>query len=143
MRLPVIKCHGSGNDFPLIDARTLRFDDQVWSVAAVALADRAGQVGGDGLLLMTASDADHAFGMRMFNCDGSESEQCLNGLRCVGRWGLEALGLDEARVRLKQSSATVARAPELALSMERGRSIGQELAQSIAPGRDRDRGMSR
>ncbi|BCA64360.1 conjugal transfer protein TrbA (plasmid) [Sphingomonas sp. HMP9] len=35
------------------------------------------------------------------------------------------------------------RAPELALSMERGRSIGQELAQSIQPSRDRDRGMSR
>jgi len=35
------------------------------------------------------------------------------------------------------------RAPELALSMERGRSIGQELAQLIASGRDRDRGMSR
>lgn len=36
-----------------------------------------------------------------------------------------------------------ARAPELALSMERGRSIGQELAQSVASDRDRDRGMSR
>ena len=36
-----------------------------------------------------------------------------------------------------------ARAPELALSMERGRSIGQELAQSVAIGRDRERGMSR
>ena len=35
------------------------------------------------------------------------------------------------------------RAPELALSMERSRSIGQELAQSISIGRDRDRGMSR
>ena len=35
------------------------------------------------------------------------------------------------------------RAPELALSMERGRSIGQELAQSIQPSRDRDHGMSR
>jgi Ti-type conjugative transfer relaxase TraA len=36
-----------------------------------------------------------------------------------------------------------ARAPELALSMERDRSIGQELAQSVSIGRDRDRGMSR
>ena len=36
-----------------------------------------------------------------------------------------------------------ARAPELALSIERGRSIGQELAQSVSIGRDRDRGMSR
>ncbi len=35
------------------------------------------------------------------------------------------------------------RAPELALSMEPGRSIGQELAQSIQPSRDRDYGMSR
>ncbi|MFS0738959.1 Ti-type conjugative transfer relaxase TraA [Sphingomonas sp. 1P06PA] len=36
-----------------------------------------------------------------------------------------------------------ARAPELALSMERGRSIGQELAQSVTIARDRDYGMSR
>ena len=35
------------------------------------------------------------------------------------------------------------RAPELAPGMERGRSIGQELAQSVSIGRDRDRGMSR
>jgi len=35
------------------------------------------------------------------------------------------------------------RAPELALSMEQSRSIGQELAQSVSIGRDRDRGMSR
>ncbi|MDQ2765196.1 MAG: Ti-type conjugative transfer relaxase TraA, partial [Pseudomonadota bacterium] len=35
------------------------------------------------------------------------------------------------------------RAPDLALSMERGRSIGQELAQSVSIARDRDRGMSR
>ena len=39
-------------------------------------------------------------------------------------------------------SALRARAPELELKMERGRSIGQELAQSIGGGRDRDRGMS-
>ena len=36
-----------------------------------------------------------------------------------------------------------ARAPELALSMERSRLIAQELAQSVSIGRDRDRGMSR
>ena len=50
----------------------------------------------------------------MFNSDGSESEQCLNGLRCIARAGFERLGLAEARVRLKQSSATVARADPLA-----------------------------
>lgn len=35
------------------------------------------------------------------------------------------------------------RAPELGLSMERGRSIGQELPQSVTISRDRDRGRSR
>lgn len=40
-------------------------------------------------------------------------------------------------------SALQRRAPELALSMKQGRSIGQELAQSVSIGRDRDRGMSR
>jgi diaminopimelate epimerase len=114
MQISFLKCHGSGNDFPLIDARSLDLDDASWARIAVALADRAGPVGGDGLLLLTSGDGDHAFGMRMFNADGSEAETCLNGLRCVARAGFEALGLDEAVVRLKTSTATAARDPELA-----------------------------
>ena len=81
---------------------------------ARALADRRGPVGGDGLLLLTAGDADHAFGMRMFNPDGSEAETCLNGLRCVARLGFERLGLDRATVRLKTSSALVVQDEPLA-----------------------------
>jgi diaminopimelate epimerase len=114
MQLAFIKCHGSGNDFPLIDARALELSDSDWAGVAQALADRAGSVGGDGLLLLTAGDDAHEFGMRMFNSDGSEAETCLNGLRCVARLGFELLGLDAARVRLKTSSAEVAREAELA-----------------------------
>jgi diaminopimelate epimerase len=108
MRLAFTKCHGSGNDFPLIDARAIALDDANWAQVARALADRDGPVGGDGLLLLVAGDNEHAFGMRMFNADGSEAETCLNGLRCVARAGFEALGIDGARVRLKTSSAEVA-----------------------------------
>lgn len=114
MQLAFVKCHGSGNDFPLVDARTLSLPDSAWSGVARALADRSGPVGGDGLLLLTAGDGDHAFGMRMFNSDGSEAETCLNGLRCVARLGFELLGCEVARVRLKTSSAEVARAAPLA-----------------------------
>ncbi|MDH4746607.1 diaminopimelate epimerase [Sphingomonas sp. CBMAI 2297] len=115
MRFAFLKCHGSGNDFPLIDARAIDLTDADWAGVARALADRAGPVGGDGLLLLTAGDdAGHDFGMRMFNSDGSEAETCLNGLRCVARLGFELLGLDTARVRLKTSSAEVARAEPLA-----------------------------
>lgn len=114
MRFDITKCHGSGNDFPLIDARALSLDDAAWAAVARALADRAGPVGGDGLLLLTAGDDDHAFGMRMFNSDGSESETCLNGLRCTARSGFAALGVESARVRLKTSGAFVVRDPDLA-----------------------------
>lgn len=114
MQLAFIKCHGSGNDFPLIDARALSLSDGEWAGVARALADREGPVGGDGLLLLTAGDDAHQFGMRMFNSDGSEAETCLNGLRCVARLGFEVLGLDKARVRLKTSSADVARVEEVA-----------------------------
>jgi len=114
MRFDFIKCHGSGNDFPLIDARAIEIDDAAWAGVARALADRAGPVGGDGLLLLTRGDEAHAFGMRMFNSDGSEAETCLNGLRCVARAGFEALGVDRATVRLKTSSAEVARDADLA-----------------------------
>lgn len=114
MRLAFVKCHGSGNDFPLIDARTLDLGDADWAGIARALADRDGPVGGDGLLLLVPGDESHAFGMRMFNSDGSEAETCLNGLRCVARAGFEALGIDAAKVKLKTSSASVAREAALA-----------------------------
>lgn len=114
MKIDFLKCHGSGNDFPLIDARALVLSEAEWASLAVALADRNGSVGGDGILLLTAGDATHEFGMRMFNSDGSEAETCLNGLRCVARAGFEALGIDEARVRLKTSEAHVSRDPDLA-----------------------------
>jgi diaminopimelate epimerase len=114
MQIDFIKCHGSGNDFPLIDARDGSVPEAAWPAVARALADRDGPVGGDGMLLLTAGDAAHGFGMRMFNSDGSEAETCLNGLRCVARAGFERLGLDHAEVSLKTSAAHVSLDPDLA-----------------------------
>lgn len=114
MQLAFVKCHGSGNDFPLIDARSLDLNDAEWAGIARALADRAGPVGGDGLLALTQDVDFAAFSMRMWNPDGSEAETCLNGLRCVARLGFERLGIDAARVKLKTSSAEVARAEPIA-----------------------------
>src|SRR5436190_431886 len=54
MRLDFTKCHGSGNDFALVDARASSLTD--WSGVARALSDRAGPVGSDGLLLLTPGD---------------------------------------------------------------------------------------
>lgn len=114
MRFEFVKCHGSGNDFPLIDARALSLGDADWAAVARALADRRGPVGGDGLLLLGQGADDTAFSMRMFNADGSEAETCLNGLRCVARAGFEALGIDAGEVSLKTSTASVERDADLA-----------------------------
>lgn len=114
MRIRFVKCHGSGNDFPLVDARGWSLAEGEWAALARALADRAGPVGGDGILALVDGDAGTAFGMRMFNSDGSEAETCLNGLRCVARAGFEALGIQAATVRLKTSRAEVAMAAPIA-----------------------------
>lgn len=114
VRFDFVKCHGSGNDFPLIDARALSLSDTDWAAVARALADRRGPVGGDGLLLLGQGAGDAAFSMRMFNSDGSEAETCLNGLRCVARAGFEALGIDAADVSLKTSTAYVERDADVA-----------------------------
>lgn len=114
MRFDFVHCHGSGNDFPLIDARGMTLAGEEWATVAQALADRAGPVGGDGLLLLREARDGAEFSMAMYNSDGSEAETCLNGLRCVARAGFAALGLEEAVVRLKTSTAHVARAGEVA-----------------------------
>jgi len=114
VRFDFVKCHGSGNDFPLIDARALSLSDAEWAAVARALADRRGPVGGDGLLLLDQGEGNAAFSMRMFNSDGSEAETCLNGLRCVARAGFEALGIDAADVSLKTSTAHVERDADVA-----------------------------
>ncbi|WP_375382392.1 diaminopimelate epimerase [uncultured Sphingomonas sp.] len=132
MRFAITHCHGSGNDFPLIDARGLDVPREAWPIVARALADRGGPVGGDGLLLLVAGEDSHDFGMVMFNADGSESPQCLNGLRCVGRAGLAAGGIDHARVKLVTSSAEVWAEPPLAPGVvtigERAGPVGLRIA---------------
>lgn len=114
VRLAFTKCHGSGNDFPLIDARALTLSEADWAAVARALSDRAGPVGSDGLLLLMEGSGGAAFAQVMRNSDGSEAGTCLNGLRCVARAGFEALGIEAATVGLKAGAAAAARVADLA-----------------------------
>ncbi|MFM8931909.1 MAG: diaminopimelate epimerase, partial [Gemmataceae bacterium] len=87
--MPFIKMHGLGNDYVYVDC----FRNGVPAdppALARAVSDRHFGIGGDGLILVCPpSDAAKAQGadarMRMFNADGSESEMCGNGLRCVAK----------------------------------------------------------
>ena len=75
----------AGNDFILVETGDTDTD---WSAISRRMCDRHYGIGADGLLLMMPSDiAD--FRMRILNADGSESETCGNGLRCMVRYYLD------------------------------------------------------
>jgi diaminopimelate epimerase len=78
------KMQGCGNDYVYVDLFRERVTGDM-SKLAIAVADRHFGVGGDGLILICPSERADAK-MRMFNADGSESEMCGNGLRCVAKY---------------------------------------------------------
>jgi diaminopimelate epimerase len=76
--------HGIGNDYVYVSL----FDQPAPAnpaKLAVQISDRHYGVGSDGLILIGPSERADAR-MRMFNADGSESEMCGNGIRCVAKY---------------------------------------------------------
>jgi diaminopimelate epimerase len=78
------KMHGAGNDYVYVNAFQETLPRDIPRLA-VAVSDRHTGVGGDGLILICPSEVADAR-MRMFNADGSESEMCGNGIRCVAKY---------------------------------------------------------
>jgi len=79
------KLQATGNDFILVDARTMEGE---WSKLARAMCDRHFGIGADGLILVQDSTSAD-LKMRIFNSDGSEAEVSGNGLRCFARYAIE------------------------------------------------------
>ena len=84
MLIDIIKCHGSGNRFAMVDA-VAQPHVAATDLAALtrALCAAPGMQPCDGLLYVVRDAGLYA--MRMFNPDGSEAEMCGNGIRCVAR----------------------------------------------------------
>lgn len=76
--------HGAGNDYVYINCFEEKLDVDIPELAR-RISDRHFGVGGDGLILICPSETADAR-MRMYNADGSESEMCGNGLRCVAKY---------------------------------------------------------
>ena len=80
------KMHGCGNDYVYFDCTQVDFPGgaEGEKQAAIKLSDRHFGIGGDGIILIKkGSKAD--FEMVMYNADGSRSQMCGNGVRCVGK----------------------------------------------------------
>jgi len=84
-RLPFSKMHGAGNDFVVLDLR----GNAAAPDAALcrALADRHTGVGCDQILTVEdPREAGSVASYRIWNADGSPSQQCGNGARCIAAW---------------------------------------------------------
>jgi diaminopimelate epimerase len=78
------KMHGAGNDYVYVNCFAEPFPPDPAALAQ-KVSDRHYGIGGDGLILICPSDKADAR-MRMYNADGSESEMCGNGIRCVAKY---------------------------------------------------------
>jgi diaminopimelate epimerase len=78
------KLEALGNDFVLVDGR--HGDALPDPKMLIELADRRRGVGFDQALLLRRSDCSADLAVRVFNADGSEAEQCGNGMRAIAAW---------------------------------------------------------
>ena len=79
------KLQATGNDFVLLDARSMEGN---WQKLAQAMCHRHLGVGADGIILVRSSNTAD-LKMQMFNPDGSEAEVCGNGLRCFAKYVID------------------------------------------------------
>ena len=77
------KMQGCGNDYVYVNG----FEEVVENKPEVVrkLSDRHFGIGGDGVIFINPSDKAN-FEMEMYNADGSRSEMCGNGIRCVAKY---------------------------------------------------------
>ncbi len=78
--------HGIGNDYVYVNGFAENLPDPAQTARLVS--DRHFGIGADGLILILPSDKADVR-MRMFNADGSESEMCGNGIRCVAKYAYD------------------------------------------------------
>ncbi len=77
------KMHGIGNDYVYVNCLEETVENP--SETAKIVSDRHFGIGSDGLILIKPSQVAD-FQMDMYNADGSRSEMCGNGVRCVAKY---------------------------------------------------------
>lgn len=110
--LQFTKMHGIANDYIYLDgfrdARIRKLSGDELKQLSIAMSDRHRGIGSDGLILIVPPDNAAAADvrMRMFNADGSESEMCGNGIRCVAKYARDH-GLTDAKPMRIQTGAGI------------------------------------
>ncbi len=85
MKIEFTKMHGCGNDYVYINGFAQKISQDKKRDFVIKASDRHFGIGSDGVIFINPSDkAD--FEMEMYNADGSRSEMCGNGIRCVAKY---------------------------------------------------------
>lgn len=79
------KMQGCGNDYVYVDGAKEQIPQEKKPEIVRFLSDRHFGIGGDGVIFVNPSDVAD-FEMEMYNMDGTRSEMCGNGIRCVAKF---------------------------------------------------------
>lgn len=79
------KMHGCGNDYIYVNGFLEHIPTSDKPEMVQKLSDRHFGIGGDGVIFINPSE-EADFEMEMYNADGSRSEMCGNGIRCVAKY---------------------------------------------------------
>jgi len=79
------KMQGCGNDYVYVDGAKEMIAPERKPEIVRFLSDRHFGIGGDGVIFVNPSE-EADFEMEMFNMDGTRSEMCGNGIRCVAKF---------------------------------------------------------
>lgn len=104
MRINFTKMQGCGNDYVYIDGGKELVPQDKKSELAKKVSDRHFGIGSDGLIFINpVADEDIDFEMEMYNADGSRSEMCGNGMRCVAKYVYDKRLTDKKKLTIISS----------------------------------------
>lgn len=104
IKIQFYKYHGTGNDFILIDNRTVDIKYLLSGKQIAHLCNRRIGIGADGLILMESSQ-NSDFKMVYFNSDGLPGSMCGNGGRCIVAFAA-FLGIEKEEYIFEASDGT-------------------------------------
>ncbi|MBO4988283.1 MAG: diaminopimelate epimerase [Lachnospiraceae bacterium] len=118
MKIKFTKMHGCGNDYVYINGFTEKIPQEQKPDFVRYVSDRHFGIGSDGAIFINpAKEAD--FEMEMYNADGSRSEMCGNGMRCVGKYVYD-YGLTD---KTEFSVVSAGKIKYLTLTIEDGKAV--------------------
>ncbi len=98
------KMQGCGNDYVYINGFTEHVLQEEKSELAIKLSNRNFGIGSDGLIFINPGKVAE-FEMEMYNADGSRSEMCGNGMRCVGKYIYDYGLSDKTEITVESAGA--------------------------------------